>query len=288
MNINSKSCPYCAETIKLEAVKCRFCGANLDDSSESSTRSHGFFSQRSGSIFWSGAFLIILSFVNPTLEDFLEKQREEIAATNFKTEWKDLTTTERDLINAALKGAVVRNDYFLFSTYEVSFKSSNFFDDGGVKASTTLGVWRTFFVLPSWDSLSSKNETSKMIERMVDLKRLEGKRPSDLSSESSDFHRHVLSRLPKSKELDKAMEDFHVESPFKFRSKNTIVASKCKPGDCPSNNITFALSKNGQLVVVLRTENECALYTTKMFKDTQSLDNGDVMCPSFVFTKYIE
>ncbi|RPD99155.1 hypothetical protein EGM88_03960 [Aureibaculum marinum] len=30
MNKETKKCPYCAETIKLEAVKCKYCGEILD------------------------------------------------------------------------------------------------------------------------------------------------------------------------------------------------------------------------------------------------------------------
>ena len=121
-----------------------------------------------------------------------------------------------------------------------------------------------------------------------DFEKLVSKYPSDFSKADSEFQKFVLSRLPLTSEIVKALNQYGVETPFTLVTRETVVASQCKPGDCNSNNITFALSKNGQLVVVLRTENECALYTTKMFKDTQSLDNGDVMCPSFVFTKYIE
>ena len=39
MTADEKSCPYCAETIKAAAVKCRFCGSHLTEATDDSKSS---------------------------------------------------------------------------------------------------------------------------------------------------------------------------------------------------------------------------------------------------------
>ena len=122
MNFDEKQCPYCAETIKSAAVKCKFCNANLLSNGirsgivQSSSRSN--FAPVFSGIF--GMALVILFATNPNKSQFVEMATQKISAKlnqSDEIQNPDAKKFVTGLAGVFLDEAIKQDNYLFFSTY---------------------------------------------------------------------------------------------------------------------------------------------------------------------------
>ena len=122
MKFDEKQCPYCAETIKSAAVKCKFCNANLLSNGIRS----GIVQSSSRSNFvpvFSGIFaiaLVILFATNPNKSQFVEMATQKISAKldqSDEIQNPDAKKVVTGLAGVFLDQAIKQDNYLFFSTY---------------------------------------------------------------------------------------------------------------------------------------------------------------------------
>jgi hypothetical protein len=180
MNLNEKNCKYCGEIVKKFANRCIHCGELLDiqlptqgypsmQNAAREIKSGGI----SGSFFTVivGVVIFGLAMTNPSKTDFKNFINEKISSKVDKELSKDNTLgSSKELIsgfvkgiaNIAVEGMINRENFFIFSTYEVdtSFLKALNQDIPEMKF---LGVANSFIPLSKSVLAKSDNETSPKI-----------------------------------------------------------------------------------------------------------------------------
>jgi len=177
MNLNEKNCKYCGEIIKKFANRCIHCGELLDiqlptqgypsmQNAAREVKSGGI----SGSFFTLivGVIIFGLAMTNPSKTDFKNFINEKISSKVDKELSKENTlNSSKELIsgfvksiaNIAVEGMINRENFFIFSTYEVdtSFLKALNQDIPEMKF---LGVANSFIPLSKSVFVKSDNESS--------------------------------------------------------------------------------------------------------------------------------
>jgi hypothetical protein len=176
MNNEEKECPFCSETIKFTAVKCKHCGSMLDDSSKiintpqpGSTPPAILKSEPS----FSGASYLILVLVavalfltNPTKQEFADYAWDKIINSQGDNELiKESGALGKGMIKAGINLFTTHNDYLIFSTFHVNTSAIDFItgDSTSVKI---IGIAGNFIPYGSHGFGSSSTPVKKSSENI--------------------------------------------------------------------------------------------------------------------------
>ena len=176
MNNEEKECPFCSETIKFTAVKCKHCGSMLDDSSEITNtwqdESPSPEIPQTEPSFSGASYLILvlvavaLFLTNPTKQEFAEYAWDKIINTQGDNELiKESGALGKGMIKAGINLFTTHNDYFIFSTFHVNTSAIDFItgDSTSVKI---IGIAGYFIPYGSHGFGSSSTPATKSSENI--------------------------------------------------------------------------------------------------------------------------
>ena len=172
MNANERKCPYCAEIIKNEALKCKHCGSSLKVSVMAD-----FFNNKKNSVkkrywFLCIAILVAMFLTNPDKTDFNYEMVKRIQDSDKANNTKPIGKITAGFKSLAISAMTVRNNYIFFSVFKTDNSLLRIIDPKIPKLKF-LGIFGEIIPLFSTDTKLSEAKEKINTSAEVKIKEVE-------------------------------------------------------------------------------------------------------------------